>query len=51
LLSQLDLEGFESLLQQCLAAQPGVPEVVDSLVCDSKTPRGSIAENVSSAAR
>jgi hypothetical protein len=27
--SQLDVEGFESLLQQWITAQPGVPEVVD----------------------
>ena len=51
LLSQLDVEGFESLLQQWIAAQPGVPEVVDTLVCDGKTLRGSIAENASGAAR
>ena len=49
LLSQLDVEGFESLLQQWIAAQPGVPEVVDTLVCDGKTLRGSIAENASGA--
>ena len=51
LLSQLDVEGVESLLQQWIAAQPGVPEVVDTLVCDGKTLRGSIAENASGAAR
>jgi hypothetical protein len=51
LLSQLDVEGFESLLQQWIAAQPGVPEMVDTLVCDGKTLRGSIAENASGAAR
>ncbi len=39
LLSQLDVEGFESLLQQWITAQPGVPEVVDTLVCDGKTLR------------
>ena len=43
LLSQLDVEGFESLLQQWITAQPGVTEVVDTLVCDGKTLRGSIA--------
>jgi len=51
LLSQLDVEGFESLLQQWITAQPGVPEVVDTLVCDGKTLRGSIAHNASGAAR
>lgn len=51
LLSQLDVEGFECSLQQWIAAQPGVPEVVDTLVCDGKTLRGSIAENASGAAR
>ena len=51
LLSQLDVEGFESLLQQWITAQPVVPEMVDTLVCDGKTLRGSIAENVSGAAR
>ena len=51
LLSQLDVEGFESLLQQWIAAQPGVPEMVDTLVSGGKTLRGSIAENVSGAAR
>ena len=51
LLSQLDVEGFESLLQQWITAQPGVTEVVDTLVCDGKTLRGSIAENATGAAR
>ncbi|MCP9832594.1 transposase family protein [Synechococcus sp. HJ21-Hayes] len=51
LLSQLDVEGFESLLQQWITAQPSVPEVVDTLVCDGKTLRGSIAETASGAAR
>ena len=51
LLAQLDVEGFESLLQQWMAAQPGVTESVDTLVCDGKTLRGSIAENASGAAR
>jgi hypothetical protein len=48
---QLDVERFESLLQQWMAAQPGVSESVDTLVCDGKTLRGSIAENASGAAR
>ena len=51
LLSQLDVEGFESLLQQWITAQPGVPEMVDTLVSGGKTLRGSIAENASGAAR
>jgi hypothetical protein len=34
-----------------MAAQPGVAETVDTLVCDGKTLRGSIAENASGAAR
>jgi len=51
LLAQLDVEGFESLLQQWMAAQPGVTESVDTLVCDGKTLRGSIAENASGAWR
>ena len=53
------MEGFESLLQQWITAQPGVPEVVDTLVCVApgfreavgKTLRGLIAENASGAAR
>jgi len=51
LLAQLDVEGFEDLLQQWMAAQPGVGESVETLVCDGKTLRGSIAENASGAAR
>ncbi len=49
--AQLDVEGFEALLQQWMAAQPGVADTVDTLVCDGKTLRGSIAENASGAAR
>ena len=51
LLAQLDVEGFEALLQQWMAAQPGVAETVDALVCDGKTLRVSVAENASGAAR
>jgi hypothetical protein len=51
LLAQLDVEGFEALLQQWIAAQPGVSDTVDTLVCDGKTLRGSIAETASGAAR
>jgi len=45
------VEGFEGLLQQWMAAQPGVTETVDTLVCDGKTLRGSIDETASGAAR
>jgi hypothetical protein len=51
LLAQLDVEGFEALLQQWIAAQPGVTDTVDTLVCDGKTLRGSIAETATGAAR
>ena len=51
LLSQLDVDGFEALLQQWMAAQPGVAETVDTLVCDGKTLRGSIDQTASGAAR
>jgi len=51
LLMQLDVERFETLLQQWMAAQPGVGESVETLVCDGKTLRGSIAETASGAAR
>ena len=51
LLAQLDVDGFEALLQQWMAAQPGVAETVDTLVCDGKTLRGSISENATGAAR
>ena len=51
LLTQLDAEQFESLLQRWMTAQPGVTETVDTLVCNGKSLRGSIAENASGAAR
>jgi hypothetical protein len=51
LLAQLDVEGFEALLQQWMAAQPGVAESVETLVCDGKTLRGSIDQTASGAAR
>ena len=38
LLSQLDVEGFESLLQQWIAEQPGAPEVVDTWLPDTSQP-------------
>jgi hypothetical protein len=34
-----------------MAAQPGVAEELETLVCDGKTLRGSIAENETGAAR
>jgi hypothetical protein len=45
LLAQLDVEGFEALLQQWMAAQTGVTESVNTLVCDGKTLRGNDREN------
>lgn len=49
LLSQLDVAGFETLLRQWMSAQPGVAEGLETLVCDGKTLRGSIAETASGA--
>jgi hypothetical protein len=40
LLAQLDVDGFEALLQQWMAAKHGVTESVDTLVCEGKTLRG-----------
>ena len=51
LLAQLDVAGFETLLRDWMAAQLGVNEELDTLVCDGKTLRGSIAENDTCAAR
>lgn len=45
------MDGFESLLQQWIADQPGVAETVDTLVCDGMTLLGSIAENAAGTAR
>jgi hypothetical protein len=50
LLSQLDVAGFETLLRQWMSAQSGVAEGLDTLVCDGKTLRGSIAETDSGVA-
>ena len=50
LLSQIDVAGFETQLRQWMSAQSGVAEGLDSLVCDGKTLRGSIAETDSGAA-
>ena len=43
------MPGFETLLRDWMVAQPGVAEELDTLVCDGKTLRGSIAENASGA--
>jgi hypothetical protein len=43
LLAQLDVDGFEALLQQWMAAQPSFTESVDTLVCVGKTLRGYAA--------
>ena len=51
LLAQLDVPGFETLLCDWMAAQPGVAKELDTLVSDGKTMRGSIAENSSGAVR
>ncbi len=51
LLAQLDVDGFEALLQKWMAAQPGVTDTVDTLVTGGKTLRGSISETASGAAR
>ena len=51
LLSQLDVSGFETLLRQWMSAQPGVAEGLETLVCDGKTLRGSIADIGSGAAK
>lgn len=51
LLAQLDVTGFETLLRDWMAAQPGVNEELDTLVCDGKTLRGSIAQTDSAAAK
>jgi hypothetical protein len=51
LLSQLGVAAFEALLRNWTAAQPGVAEGLDTLVCDGKTLRGSIAEAATGAAR
>ncbi len=50
LLAQLDVAGFETLLRDWMASQPGVAERLDNLVCDGKTLRGSIAKTASGAA-
>ena len=44
LLAQLDVPGFDNLLRDWMAAQPAVTKELDTLVCDGKTLRGSIAQ-------
>ena len=51
LLAQLEVECFESLLQDWVRAQIGEAEPVETLVCDGKTLRGSIDETATGAAR
>jgi hypothetical protein len=51
LLAQLDVGQFEALLQQWMAAQPGVADGVETLVCDGKTLRGSADQGTGGAAR
>jgi hypothetical protein len=43
-LSQIDVAGFETLLRQWMSTQLSSCEGFDTLVCDGKTLRGSIAE-------
>ena len=50
LLTQLDVDTFEAPLKGWTAAQPGVAEFLDSLVCNGKTLRGSISETLYGAA-
>ncbi len=40
LLAQLDVTGFETLLRDWVAAQPGVVEELDTLVCDRQNAAG-----------
>ena len=50
LLAQLDVERFEGLLQDWMSAQIGDSEPIDTLVCDGKILRDSIAETASAVA-
>ncbi|MCP9804767.1 hypothetical protein KBY75_14490 [Cyanobium sp. T1G-Tous] len=47
----MDVPGFETLLRDWMSAQPGVAEELDTLVCDGKMLRGSIAQTDSGAAK
>ena len=51
LFAQLDVERFEGLLRNWISARLSHAEPIDSLVCDGKTLRGSVAENASGAER
>jgi hypothetical protein len=51
LLSQLDVESFENLLQGWMRAQLGDDAQMDTLICDGKTLRGSMDETASGATR
>ncbi len=51
LLAQLDLESFEGLPRNWISARLSHAEPIDSLICDGKTLRGSIAENAPGAER
>jgi hypothetical protein len=51
LLAQLDVEGFEGLLRNWISARLSQADPIDSLICDGKTLRGSIAENARGAER
>ena len=51
LLAQLDVGQFEALLQLWMAAQPGVADGAETLVCDGKTWRGSADEGTGGAER
>ena len=50
LLGQVVVPGFETLLRDWMALQPGVAEELDTLESDCKTLLGSNAENASGAA-
>jgi hypothetical protein len=47
----VDVAGSEAFLRDWMAAQPGVTEGLDTLVCDGKTMRGSIDETATGTAR
>lgn len=50
LLAELDGDAFEPLLEGWMAAQPGVAEGLDTLVCDGKSLRASLSDTPSGAA-
>lgn len=51
LFAQMDVERFEGLLRNWISACLSHAEPIDSLICDGKTLRGSIAEIASGAER